>query len=97
MTLRDRALALLSDAAAPAEGDVPLYGSDADAIAAAQVLATLEVAEQQRIANLIALGSREFDVPGGASHVSFRVFTEIKKDGQTVIDINPAIKEGLGL
>lgn len=55
--------ALVRDSAVPVaeggadENEPALYRSESDALAAAQVLATLEVAEQLRAANLIQVGA----------------------------------------
>ena len=59
------ALRLLEDAQLETSADgEPTYCNDADTIAAAQVLATLELAEQQRLANLIAVsGTSSSRVP----------------------------------
>lgn len=93
------ALALLHDAqvlpgrVAGRVGGPPLYKSDADALAAAQVLATLELAEQQRLANVIALGQ----VRGAASDVP--VFTHLVFDlasGNGVV-VPAHLSEGLSI
>lgn len=58
------ARSLLRDAQPEASTDEqPTYYSDSDAIAAAQVIATLELAEQQRLANIIALAALEMNGP----------------------------------
>lgn len=51
---------LLDDAAVNPRSEPVLYGSDEVAVAAAQVLATLEVAEQLRMANVLAVAGMQF-------------------------------------
>lgn len=84
---------LLREAQCDAPGK-PLYRSDSDAIAAAQTLATLEIAEQtanlaqqQQIANLIALGIAHSSA--GCDPLQF-----VTSPGG---GFTPEIKKGLGL
>lgn len=84
------ARSLLRDAQPEASTDEqPTYYSDSDAIAAAQVIATLELAEQQRLANIIALAGLEMNGP-----MKYLAVQAIGK-----YDLEPAqdLKEGLGL
>lgn len=64
--------------------------------AIAQVHATLYLAEQQRIANLIALAT-PFALAGGSKPEGFFDVFAHPDSEFSHYDLNPAIKEGLGI
>lgn len=66
-------------------------------LAAAQVHATLALAEQARIANIIALAESGRTTVNGARTALAGLFTGSAEDGSANMHLRPEIKEALGL